>query len=187
MKVSKIQAQQNREKIIQKATQLFRAHGYDGIGIADLMSGAGFTHGGFYKHFSSKTDLISITVKNGVQEILHRIHDLDLNQFIRLYVSRTHRDHRDLGCSLTALSCDAARQADEVKVEFETGIEKLIEFITDDLRKNQKGSIEDQRKKAIGILAESVGAIVLSRACLDDSKLADEILEACRSNLLIED
>ena len=74
MKVSKIQVQENRKKIIEKATQLFRNHGYDGIGIADLMSGAGFTHGGFYKHFDSKTDLVSITVKHGVQQLLFFLH-----------------------------------------------------------------------------------------------------------------
>ena len=187
MKVSKIQVQENRKKIIEKATQLFRNHGYDGIGIADLMSGAGFTHGGFYKHFDSKTDLVSITVKHGVQQLLHRIHNIDLDQFIHLYVSRFHRDHRDQGCSLTALSCDAARQPDEVKIEFENGIEQLMRFITDNLQKNQKDNVEGQREKAISILAESVGAIVLSRACLDDSSLSNEILEACRANLLNKD
>lgn len=186
MKVSKIQVQENRKKIIEKATQLFRNHGYDGIGIADLMSGAGFTHGGFYKHFDSKTDLVSITVKHGVQQLLHSIHNIDLDQFIHLYVSRSHRDHRDQGCSLTALSCDAARQPDEVKIEFENGIEQLIRFVTDNLQKNQKDNVEGQRKKAISILAESVGAIVLSRACLDDSGLSNEILDACRANLLTQ-
>ncbi|MFI7911790.1 TetR/AcrR family transcriptional regulator, partial [Acinetobacter baumannii] len=49
MKVSKTQVKENRDKIVEKATQLFRSKGYDGVGIAELMSSAGFTHGGFYK------------------------------------------------------------------------------------------------------------------------------------------
>lgn len=90
------------------------------------MSSAGFTHGGFYKHFSSKTDLVSITVKHGLEQVLKRIEGLNLAQFIQLYVSRTHRDNRDLGCTLTALSCDAARQPDEVKSNLKRALSNLF-------------------------------------------------------------
>jgi TetR/AcrR family transcriptional repressor of nem operon len=34
------------------------------------------------------------------------------------------------------------------------------------------------------MLAQSIGAIMLSRACPDDAPPADEILEACREELL---
>lgn len=47
MKVSKAQVQANRAHIVQTASVLFRERGYDGVGIADLMAAAGFTHGGF--------------------------------------------------------------------------------------------------------------------------------------------
>ncbi|QRQ13195.1 TetR/AcrR family transcriptional regulator [Acinetobacter pittii] len=184
MKVSKTQVKENREKIVEKATQLFRNKGYDGVGIAELMSSAGFTHGGFYKHFSSKTDLVSITVKHGLEQVLKRIEGLNLAQFIQLYVSRTHRDNRDLGCTLTALSCDAARQPDEVKVEFEEGIEQLIQFIMNERAKQVSLEAPELRKQAINILAQSVGAIALSRACPDQSNLSDEILESCKESLL---
>ena len=59
MKVSREQAAQNRERILDAAAQLFRERGFDGIGVADLMKEAGLTHGGFYGHFSSKDDLIA--------------------------------------------------------------------------------------------------------------------------------
>lgn len=184
MKVSKTQVKENRDKIVEKATQLFRSKGYDGVGIAELMSSAGFTHGGFYKHFTSKTDLVSITVKHGLEQVLKRIEGLNLTQFIQLYVSRTHRDNRDLGCTLTALSCDAARQPDEVKVEFEEGIEQLIQFIMNERAKQVSLEAPELRKQAINILAQSVGAIALSRACPDQSNLSDEILESCKESLL---
>ncbi len=47
MKISKEQAEKNRQQIIDVASQLFRERGFDGIGVADLMRAAGFTHGGF--------------------------------------------------------------------------------------------------------------------------------------------
>ena len=59
MKVSREQAAQNRERIVETAAQLFRERGFEGIGIADLMKEAGLTHGGFYGHFSSKEELIA--------------------------------------------------------------------------------------------------------------------------------
>ena len=59
MRVSRVQAAQNRERILDVATKLFREHGIDGIGVADLMKSAGLTHGGFYGHFKSKEDLVA--------------------------------------------------------------------------------------------------------------------------------
>lgn len=79
MKVSKTQVKENRDKIVEKATQLFRSKGYDGVGIAELMSSAGFTHGGFYKHFSSKTDLVTITAKYGLEQVLKKNRRFKLN------------------------------------------------------------------------------------------------------------
>lgn len=184
MKVSKTQVKENREKIIDQATRLFRSKGYDGIGIAELMSSAGFTHGGFYKHFASKTDLIAITVKHGAEQVLQQIAGLNFRQFVELYISRRHRDQRNDGCTLSALSCDAARQPDEVKAEFEQGIAHLIQFISAELDKTSTAAGSDNRQQAISILAQSVGAIALSRACADSSALADEILLACKDNIL---
>jgi TetR/AcrR family transcriptional regulator, transcriptional repressor for nem operon len=59
MRVSRAQAAENRERILEVATKLFRERGIDGIGVADLMKSAGLTHGGFYGHFKSKEDLVA--------------------------------------------------------------------------------------------------------------------------------
>ena len=44
-------------KIVEVAGTLFRQHGFDGAGVADIMKGAGLTHVGFYGHCDSKDDL----------------------------------------------------------------------------------------------------------------------------------
>ncbi|WP_139094378.1 TetR/AcrR family transcriptional regulator, partial [Acinetobacter baumannii] len=85
MKDSKTQVKENRDKIVEKATQLFRSKGYDGGGINEFMSRAGFTHGGLYKHFSKKTDLVTITAKHGIEQVLNRIARLNLTHFIPMY------------------------------------------------------------------------------------------------------
>src|SRR6267154_3931138 len=57
MRVSRVQAAENRENVINVASRLFRERGFDGIGLKDLMKGAGLTQGAFYKQFASKEDL----------------------------------------------------------------------------------------------------------------------------------
>ena len=57
MRVSRKEAEANRERVVEVASTLYRKHGFDGIGVADIMKKAGLTHGGFYGHFGSKDDL----------------------------------------------------------------------------------------------------------------------------------
>ena len=52
MRVSRDQAEKNRQTVINVASQLFREHGFDGIGLKDLMEAAGLTQGAFYKQFA---------------------------------------------------------------------------------------------------------------------------------------
>ena len=59
MRVSREQAAANRDRIIDAAASLFRAKGFGGIGVADIMKAAALTHGGFYGHFASKDDLVA--------------------------------------------------------------------------------------------------------------------------------
>jgi len=189
MRVTKAQAQANRAHIVETASALFREHGYDGVGVAELMAAAGFTHGGFYKHFRSKADLMAETAASGLSQSLAMTGDMDLAKFISVYVSRAHRDGRSAGCTMAALCGDAARQSDDVKATFAAGIEDMLAVLGGDDAAPQDAAPQDAdpqraRAKRIDLLAHVIGAVALSRACPDDSPLADEILEACRSELL---
>jgi len=175
MKVSKQQVQENRARIVETASALFRARGYDGVGIADLMSAAGLTHGGFYKHFRSKADLMAEAVTCGFAQKAALTSAADKPEIVRDYLSRAHRDAMDQGCVMAALGADSARQSDEVKRAFASGLERQIADLT------AEGS---SRAEMINTLAQMVGAMVLSRACPDDDPLSDEILEVCRAQIL---
>ena len=43
-----------KAKIIQSARRLFNRHGFDNVSIAQIMAGAGLTHGGFYSYFKAR-------------------------------------------------------------------------------------------------------------------------------------
>ena len=62
MKVSREQMAENRRRILDVASRLFREKGFDAVSVSEVMKAAGLTHGGFYGHFSSKDDLVAETV-----------------------------------------------------------------------------------------------------------------------------
>ncbi|MCE4557962.1 TetR/AcrR family transcriptional regulator [Roseateles cellulosilyticus] len=185
MKVTKAQAQANRARVVETASQLFRERGYDGVGVADLMAAAGFTHGGFYKQFGSKTDLIAESTACGIATTVALagggVHPVD---FVRQYLSREHRDGRATGCTMAALAGDAARQPDSVKAAFAAGIESLIEALGPGSESAPEIDVTEARNRIVDMLSHALGALVLSRACPDDSALADEFLNVGRAAIL---
>lgn len=184
MKVTKAQAQANRAHVVETASALFRERGYDGVGVADLMAAAGFTHGGFYKHFRSKADLMAESAACSIAQTAALTTGVDIAEFVRLYLSREHRDTRATGCTMAALGGDAARQPEAVRATFAAGIERLLAALNPVHTAPDAADAATVRAKHLDILAHAVGAMVMSRACPDDSPLADEVLSTCRDKIL---
>src|SRR5215216_4227321 len=126
MKVTKTQARENRARIVETASTLFRERGYDGVGVADLMAAAVFTHGGFYKHFGSKAHLMADAAERRFLQSVASLAEIDEEGFVKEYLSRAHRDSLGGGCTLAALSGDAARQPESIKKAFAAGIESQL-------------------------------------------------------------
>ena len=182
MKVTKAQVQENRARIVETAAALFRERGYDGVGVAELMAAAGFTHGGFYKHFRSKADLMAEAAASGISQRVANSSGADLAEFVAHYLSREHRDSRGAGCTMAALSGDAARQSEDIKATFADGIESSLGAFKH--KASGRSDQGDRRALMIDTFAHAIGALVLSRACPENSPLADEILEVCRKRIL---
>jgi TetR/AcrR family transcriptional repressor of nem operon len=119
MRVSREKALENREQIIETAARLLRKHGFDGIGVADIMKAAGLTHGGLYRNFTSKDDLAVNASKRATADTKTLLNDglaqqpkNPLRSLIEGYVSSAHRDNPGSGSILPALAVDAARSDD---------------------------------------------------------------------------
>lgn len=179
MRISKEKAQENRRQIVEKASALFRRKGFDGIGVADLMKAAGFTVGGFYNHFGSKDELAAEATHEAFKKLDEETGKIDSTDgIIRRYISRSHRDDVETSCPAAALGGEAAHQADIVKAAFAEGIENWIKRLDESLGRDGLDAGPERRDKAIALLAQAVGAVVLSRAIPDSDKLADEVLTA---------
>ena len=136
MRVSRIQAAENRETVINVASRLFREHGFDGIGLKGLMKGAGLTQGAFYKQFASKDDLAAQASRRAMASGFNRWSataaanpDDPLGALIAIYLSPEHREEKMDGCPVVALGSDAARQGADVKASFEAGIREYLKLL----------------------------------------------------------
>ena len=181
MRVSRIQAAENRQSVINVASRLFRERGFDGIGLIDLMKGAGLTKGAFYKQFASKEDLAAEASNRALEDASGRWAGAaaaqpedPLGAIMDFYLSDGHRGEKQDGCPIVALGSDAARQGPEVKASFETGIRAHLDVLG---RMVAETADKDTRGKAIAILSTMVGAMTLSRA-VNDPGLAQDILDS---------
>jgi TetR/AcrR family transcriptional repressor of nem operon len=181
MKVSRAEAVQNRERVIEVAAKLFRERGFDGIGVAELMKSAGLTHGGFYGNFASKEDLMAKACARaledalgGTRQLAERDGENALSTIAAAYLSPSHRDWPGKGCALAALGAEAARHGSPVRAAFTQGVRSLIDILMSLVPGKSKRT---KREKALAIYASMVGALVLARA-VDDAELSEEVLQS---------
>jgi TetR/AcrR family transcriptional regulator, transcriptional repressor for nem operon len=188
MRVSRIQAAENRQTVINVASRLFRERGFDGIGLKDLMKGAGLTQGAFYKQFASKEDLAAQASRRALESAFSRWSAAaaenpkdPLGAVIAFYLSTEHREERLDGCPMVALGSDAARQGSDVKALFEAGIKAHLELLG---RWIGQTDGEEPNDKAMAILSTMVGALILSRA-VNDERLSKQFLQAAAKGVLM--
>ena len=85
MRKSREEAAQTRKRIVMAAAGEFRKNGVVATGLNDLMSAAGLTHGGFYKHFESKDQLVAEACAEAVEtDGFLRLVEIMSGQFARI-------------------------------------------------------------------------------------------------------
>lgn len=185
MRKSREQTAESRRKILQEAARLYREKGFDGVGVAEIMDAAGLTHGGFYRHFSSKEALIAEAMAEAFADRLSVLKEQDdvagaelLRGFVEGYLSERHLQRPDSGCPLAAVGSEAAHLGGDLARVFETGIDRAIDAMADAFG----GDAPAHRAQALRLLATLAGAVVISRAVGADSDLRAEVLAAVRQD-----
>lgn len=175
MKVSREQMAQNRRRILEVASQLFKDKGFDAVSVAEVMKAAGLTHGGFYGHFNSKDDLVAQTLGHALAA--DSFGDGKFSDFTRSYLTPRHRDNPGNGCPTASLSAAIRHQTPAAKAAMTKGLRAQIVRIEGAL---QEQDAANKRRAAIGSWAAMVGAVILARA-VDDPELSDEVLDQTRA------
>ena len=187
MRYSPEHKSETHDRIVKKAAEEFRRNGLEGIGINNLMSALGLTHGGFYAHFPSKDSLIGDASVCILEENLARMVGVAeaapsgkaVQAILDYYLSPQHRDNPAMGCVLPSLASELARKPKDVRRHFT----KTLESAFDRLAALMPGRTQDKRKdQAIAFFTAMAGAILVARA-VSDPALSDRILSSTRQSL----
>src|SRR4051812_44189800 len=179
-RVSQAQAQENRRRVVETASRLFREQGTH-ASVADLMKASGLTPGGFYKQFASKEALLDEATAHAFDELRRYTagfeqhagqRDAAQQALIDAYLSVEHRDDLADGCPVAALAADMTRGlgGPEARRVYNEGVSAFAERL----------ATEDQ--DGITRLCTMLGALVLARAT-KEFPLSEEILTAARAAL----
>ena len=185
-RVSRKQADLNREIIVEAATRLFRERGLHGISVVDVMAAAGLTHGGFYGHFESREALaqeasgraFDQSAESWQERIAAHVDDNDeaRRALIEPYLSQASRDNPGESCPVVAFAGDMCHEATDsgLRQTFMEGLNRLLKSYGSLLN---SGDVDADRQQALVEYSLMVGALTLARASHGDA-LSDEILDA---------
>ncbi len=175
-------------RLVEAAAARFKERGIDGISLSDLMKDLKLTHGGFYRHFDSRDDLVTEALElaleqsgDAMREHLFDAGKPDFAGFVDFYLNEAHRNGRAGGCAVAALAGDAPRKNADVQAQFRRQIESNLEALSGAL--GPGGTATDTRATAILVLSALYGALMMARA-VGDSPLSREILQTVRKRIL---
>ena len=178
--------EQTRERIVRAAARAIRKHGYEGVGVADVMREAGLTHGGFYAHFASRAALLAQaaeqagveSVENLSRAVAHAEPGEELMALVDSYLADRHVEapEQGLGCALAAAGSDVPRQNDDVRRAVSRRIKDLIGLVE---RQFPDWGTNAAHEKAMAIVSSMVGALLLARA-VGDPQFSKRIRKAAR-------
>ena len=187
MKKSQLETAETRKKIVETASRLFRRDGIHATGLSDVMAEAGLTHGGFYKHFESKEQVVEESLALAIETMVESMKRTasassgkgGLHAVIADYLSVKFRDDVAGGCPFVALGSDVARSSDTVREATTTGFLKMVDIIASQLDGMSPAAA---KKEALSMLSTMIGAVTLARV-VTDPDLSASILRQARKHL----
>ncbi|MET7727874.1 TetR/AcrR family transcriptional regulator [Streptomyces mirabilis] len=177
-RVSRVQAQENRQRVVATASRMFREKG-TAVSVADVMKTVGLTHGGFYKQFASKEDLVDEAIAHAFhEEAAHSSmaleeHEAARRTLIEDYLSVWHRDHAGDGCPVSGFASDLGRDADQAARAQDVYVNGV---------RNRAARLATGDNDGMAQLCTMVGALALARAT-QGNPISEEILHAARTAL----
>jgi TetR/AcrR family transcriptional repressor of nem operon len=187
MKKSKLEAAETRRRIVRTAAAEFGRNGINETGLSDLMAAAGLTHGGFYRHFGSKDQLVAEACAAGMESVVetteaaasHRPANSGLQAIAERYLSTDHRDNQSDGCPLAGLGSELARSDDSTRAAATAGFLKLVDVVARQYRRTKP---DVAKARALVALSAMIGAVTMSRI-VTDPKLSAAILQQTKKHL----
>lgn len=175
-------------RIVGNASRQLRAKGLNGPAVATLMKASGLTHGGFYRHFGSRDDLVVEALEESLEELRDRLvaaakraHPKEgWKAMVKTYLSLELCDHPEVGCPIAALAPDMARTRPALKRRIAAAILKLRQELLPFMPGRSAGKKE---ASFLAIFSSMVGTIAIART-MPDPAVRQRILNTVRDHLL---
>jgi len=188
MRKSKQEAAVTRQRIIKAAAAAFRKNGIAGTGLSDLMASAGLTHGGFYRHFDSKNQIVAEAFTAAAESLAEELAasasrkspQRGLKAIVEKYLAAAHRDEPADGCPVAALGSEIARGDERTRAAATLALLKFVEIIASQFDKTRP---DVARRRAWIAAATMIGALTISRI-VTDSELSAGILREAEKQLV---
>ena len=176
------------QKIVKDASRRMRAEGLNGAAVSAVMKDAGLTHGGFYKHFGSKDDLLLESLREGFREIEDTLAQAAQRSpsgeawktIVRTYLSVELCDHPERGCPMAALSPELARADKRMKPQI---VAELVNYKSRMLPFLPGERTPDKERVFFVIFSAMIGAVEIARM-LPDRAMREKVLASTRDFLL---
>jgi TetR/AcrR family transcriptional repressor of nem operon len=185
MKISKEKAAENRDALVRAASKLICERGFDGVGVAEISTAAGLTHGALYAHFRSKEELALAALSYGLEQASARMEvnqadgAPDLAAFLDRFLSVASRDDYAGGCPIAASASELGRHDRDISIRFAQGYLDMVRVFEHCLADRCSG--EDARARAMTVVATLVGVQAVARgAAKGDPALSEQVLRAAR-------
>lgn len=186
-KVTRDVVAENHIRIQASAAQLFAERGISQVSLSDVMRAAGMTHGGFYRHFESKEDLVVAACRYSFTHtaagLFNKIATKSdgsngLEAMAQMYLTPTHRDAPGQGCPVASYASDVGLEPvpSPLRQQFTDGVKYVLSEIT---AITPGANLSERQEKAMGALATIVGSLLISRAVKGDP-VSEQILEAAK-------
>lgn len=177
-----------RQKIVKDASRRVRAEGITGAAVSAVMRDAGLTHGGFYKHFSSKDELVMESLGEAFREIAGVLAqsgeqsrpETAWKAIVKAYLSPEHCEHAERGCPLAALAPELARADKKMKGKI---LAELTHYKRKMLPIMPGRRTADKERAFFVIFSTMAGAIEIARM-LPKPAMREKVLASARDFLL---
>ena len=181
-RMSEAEKQRSHRRILDAAALMFRERGIEATSVADIMKAAGMTHGGFYRHFASKEELVSAAFRHAVDSVVsdmerettNALRRRDRQAYLETYLSPAHAEDLGRGCPLAAMGTELARAGGPPAQAGANATARMADLLRDDPE-----SSTDQGLAAMALL---IGTVTLARLA-ETGKEAERALQAGRTGI----
>jgi TetR/AcrR family transcriptional regulator, transcriptional repressor for nem operon len=176
------------EQIVKDASERVRAEGLNGAAVAAVMRDTGLTHGGFYKHFRSKDDLLVESLREAFRqfaEALVRAAEQSPSAeawkaIVKTYLRPEMCEHPEHGCPLAALAPELAREDERMKPQI---VAELVDYKSRMVPFMPGRRTVDKERAFFAIFSTMIGAVEIARL-LPERAMQEKVLGSARDFLL---